>query len=131
MEITTTEQVLALPFVPYAERLRLPMGPGLYFAVIDRQSVGYIGISTISIRGRWHQHPMKFRLSGLGEITVAYVEISDYSILRRAERVAVREIDPPINFHYIKNPLARHRQLTAAEFLAGRPRKQSPRPSPD
>ena len=117
--VTTIEEVLALPRVPYRHKLCLPIGPGLYFAIADGRDVVYIGMSATSVRARWFQHSHRAPILASGEITIAYIEIDDIPTLRAAERLAVRSIRPALNFHYIEGALKRQRER-------GRPRKTTP-----
>jgi hypothetical protein len=106
---TETDQVLALPWVSYRDKLCLPTGPGLYFAIIDGREVVYIGMSATSIRARWFQHSHLAPIREQGAITIAYVEIDDIPTLKAAERLAIRSIRPVLNFNHIEGALKRQR----------------------
>lgn len=109
----TIDDVLALPSIPYAHRRRLPPTPGLYFAIADGREVVYIGLSTTSIRGRWLQHSRQASIRRRGDITIAYLEMDDIPALKTAERLAIRSIQPALNFNYVPGALDRAHQRDA------------------
>lgn len=93
--------VLALPSVPERDWRLLPGGPGLYFAVANQEEVAYIGMSQMSLRGRWIDHDKRRELRELGDVHVAYVCCDDIGVLWIAERDAIRAMAPRLNAQYL------------------------------
>ena len=101
LSVSTAADVLSLPFVTLADRKSLPVGPGLYFAVIDRLSVAYIGMSAQSLRGRWLEHERRATLVSMGDLTIAYIAWERSSLLWDAERAAIQALTPVLNSQHL------------------------------
>jgi len=104
LQFTSADQVLALPSVPYSDRRLLPIEPGLYFAIVNGDQVAYIGASTTSLRGRWHEHNRRVQMERLGSISIACVPCSDLAVLAVAERRAIETLRPPLNTFHAAHP---------------------------
>lgn len=90
--------VFSLPSVPIKLRLTLPSVTGIYF-VIDRFNVvRYIGLSR-NIRTRWYAgaHHVFDYLSKEDGAKIAYLEITDVSLLKTAEVVFIKHFKPDLN----------------------------------
>lgn len=74
----------------------MPQTSGIYFAVVDRSSIEYVG-STGNLKKRWGSHHHRGRLLALGALTVAYVECEYGPVLWRAEEAAIRQFWPSLN----------------------------------
>jgi hypothetical protein len=99
MAALTLEQILALPYVTDAERLSLPRMAGLYCAVINRQTVGYVGVTTASLRQRWMSHHRRRPLLALGDVTIAYLEGNG---LADTERDTIAALAPRLNVRDVR-----------------------------
>ena len=125
--------VMALPFVDMDAWADLPDRPGIYFAIIDREHVVYVGITGVSLRKRWRHHNHRARLRTFGSVSVAYIPSDDDAWLYCAEIEAIKHLDPVMNdtpgFCIVMEQSEagkRFRRLTWDEGIRGRPRKQPP-----
>jgi hypothetical protein len=126
----TIDGVLALPFVPIGDWGDLPDRPGLYFAVIDREHLVYVGITGVSLRRRWRYHHHRARLPTFGDVTVAYIESDDDSALYWAEIAAIKTFDPVMNntpgFLVAFESTAHGKRFYRKSWDEVRPRKPAP-----
>lgn len=84
-----------LPSVAVADRSRLPMIGGVYFAMV-RDQVGYIGQTGNLVR-RWAHHPVLPRLIAQTAGRIAWLTIRDQRLRRDFEREAIRFFTPKWN----------------------------------
>ncbi len=134
----TVGEVLSLPFVSMDDWADLPDRPGIYYAIIDRRYLVYVGITGVSLRRRWRYHNHRDRLRTFGDPTVAYLAEDDDSALYRAELEAIERLDPVMNdtpgFCIVMDQVGNEkhfRRLTWGEGIdrsRGRPRKPTPPP---
>jgi len=92
----TDEFVESLPSVPLEEKRMLPKSPGIYLAVAENKTVLYIGQS-INVCIRWQQHHRFHELSKFGNVRIAWVNVSDPSLLLGIEKALIRHFKPPLN----------------------------------
>ena len=69
----------------------------MYFAVIDRKIVGYVGMTVRSIRTRWQAHHRAIGLRGMGDLTIAYVSDEPITALAQIEIDTARALAPAFN----------------------------------
>ncbi len=94
--MATMVEILALPSVTYGQRRDLPDCSGVYFAVIDQESLAYVG-STGSLRDRWRCHDKRRELLAMGELQVHYVVCPDDFPSNFIEQDVIEAFSPPLN----------------------------------
>ena len=92
----TLADVLALRWVDDAERANLPDDRGLYFALIDRERIAYIGVAW-SFRKRWKRHEKLGQLRALGALSVAILPCPRRPMVWQAELAAIWHFEPALN----------------------------------
>lgn len=117
LRFAAADQVMGLPFQPYAERGQLPDVPGVYFFIEAGDEIVYIGEAWISIRQRCRYHTKRWQLRDEAKVRIAFVECADDWMRRYVEVFAIAHLQPPLNVQHRKWP----RWLN--QFTAGRPRK--------
>src|SRR2546429_9867351 len=92
--------ITALPSVPLAERLRLPLCAALYF-VVDCQyrdtPILYIGRARTSLRARWSNHRIIDVLPSWARPHIAWLAVQPQDDLYMMEAEAIAFWDPPFN----------------------------------
>lgn len=98
MKVITPESLnlSALPSVPLINRKQLPPILGIYFAIDSLGVVQYIGQS-INIRNRWVNHHRQSELKVVGNVSIAYLEVSEPSLLSEIEWALIEYFNPPLN----------------------------------
>lgn len=92
----STVNPLTLPSLPLECRKALPKCAGIYFAIDSEEVVQYIGRSN-NIQYRWSQHHRKYQLEQIGGIKIAWIELSDETLLSEIEKALIEWFDPPLN----------------------------------
>lgn len=92
-------ELLDLPSVPLNRRSELPTVPSIYFVINSNGDVQYIGRS-VNPRARWMSHHQQSNLVGIGDIKIAWIEISDHSLLPHIETALIHWFKPPLNGGY-------------------------------
>lgn len=113
--ITTTAAVHALPSLTYAERGHLPESPGLYFVLTTDGEVGYVGMSTVSLRQRWNgpHHTADLQDRKPARIAFAVMECPPAELASR-ERAAIVALAPLWNIsHSERDDLVASKQVEA------------------
>ncbi|WP_174711405.1 helix-turn-helix domain-containing protein [Nostoc sp. TCL240-02] len=87
---------LSLPSLPLEWRKALPDCAGIYFAIDGNDVVQYIGRSN-NIRLRWAVHHKRKELEKAGEIKLAWLEVSDCSLLPAIEEALINSFTPSLN----------------------------------
>lgn len=87
---------LTLPSLPLHERSQLPSVPGIYFVLDTFGQVQYIGRS-INIRQRWISHHRYLELEGMEFVSIAWLELSDSSLLEDVESALIEYFSPFLN----------------------------------
>lgn len=85
-----------LPSLPLAERRHLPASPGIYFAIDSLGVVQYIGRS-VNICQRWQNHHRCSVLDAIGNVNIAWIEVSKPSLLDEIEQALIEYFNPPLN----------------------------------
>ena len=85
-----------LPSVLLANRKQLPPILGIYFAINSLGVVQYIGQS-VNIRNRWLNHHRQSELDVVGNVSIAYLEVSEPSLLSEIEWALIEYFHPPLN----------------------------------
>ena len=88
--------IASLPALPLCERSNLPTSPAIYFAIDSLGKIQYIGQSS-NPRRRWSQHHKHGDLEVICGVKIAYLEVSDASLLRSIESALIQWFDPPLN----------------------------------
>jgi hypothetical protein len=92
----TNEFVDSLPSVPLEDRKLLPDSAGIYLAIAKDKIVLYVGKS-IRVRFRWRQHHRFQELVEIGDVRIAWVEVSDPALLLEIEKALISHFKPPLN----------------------------------
>ncbi|BAS55314.1 XRE family transcriptional regulator [Leptolyngbya boryana NIES-2135] len=87
---------LDLPFVPLEQRSQLPETPCIYFAIDGEDAVQYIGRAS-NLRHRWQQHHRFDQLNQSSGSRIAYLSVSDSSLLPEVEKALIGHFSPPLN----------------------------------
>lgn len=90
-----------LPCVPLNKKKELPTVAGIYFAIDAQGKVQYIG-RTKNLKNRWTRHHRESQLNELTNIKIAYLEISEISLLSEIERALIKWFKPFLNRKVIK-----------------------------
>ncbi|NEO87913.1 MAG: GIY-YIG nuclease family protein [Spirulina sp. SIO3F2] len=85
-----------LPSVPLEKRTQLPSISGIYFALDADGVVHYIGRS-VDIQQRWTQHHRLNQLSAMHSPRIAYLQVSDTSLLPAIEEALIEWFKPSLN----------------------------------
>ena len=85
-----------LPSIDFEDRKQLPEVSGIYFAIDSNDNIQYIGQS-INIRNRLQTHHRKQQLSELAGVRIAYLEVSDTSLLYDIEQALIDYFNPYLN----------------------------------
>lgn len=86
----------ALPSLPLASRKQLPAVAGIYFAVDSLGAVQYIGRS-VNLRQRWLGHHRQSALEVIGNVNIAWLEVSELSLLAETEYEMIKYFKPSLN----------------------------------
>lgn len=95
--ITTLAEIQALPSLSLESLALLPEEPALYFVLLNGNQVGYIGMSTVSLRHRWKSHHRVVQLRAAGASALHYLTVDGNYPLAEAERAAIKTFGPPFN----------------------------------
>ena len=88
---------LALPSVQLSDKRSLPHCPAIYF-VLDGEEVVYIG-QTNSLLLRWQAHHKLKECKALKNPRIAWIEISDTTLVLDIEAALIEWFKPPLNKH--------------------------------
>lgn len=86
----------SLPSILLSERRKLPHLAGIYICITPDKAILYIGRS-INIAKRWLQHHRYPELRVVSDIRIAWVEVSDASLLPGIETALIKYFSPPLN----------------------------------
>jgi hypothetical protein len=87
---------LTLPSVPLENRKQLPETPSIYFAIDSLGTIQYIGRSK-NLKQRWAGHHHFSDLNKIGGVKIAWLEVSDESLLDSIEEALIGYFEPPLN----------------------------------
>lgn len=87
---------LLLPSLPLEQRKSLPICSAIYFAIDANNIIQYIGIAS-SLKSRWAAHHKENELIKIGNIRLAWLEVSDKSLLPTIEKALINWFNPPLN----------------------------------
>ncbi|MGF2037355.1 MAG: helix-turn-helix domain-containing protein [Nostoc sp. CmiVER01] len=87
---------LALPSVSLQERSQLPARSCIYFAIDSHGVVQYIG-RTVNLKNRWSSHHCYGYLKRIGNVRIAYIEVSDHNLLAEIEDALISHFNPLLN----------------------------------
>lgn len=94
--LATEINPLTLPSVPLVDRRQLPDASGIYFVLSSDDKVQYIGRS-VNLQQRWIQHHRLSHLAKLSGVRLAWLEVSDASLLPEIEQALIQWFNPPMN----------------------------------
>lgn len=86
-----------LPSVTLKDKKLLPESSGIYFAIDSQGTIQYIGRS-IDINQRWKAHHRSQQLKDIGNIKIAYLLVSEESLLDVIESALIEWFQPKLNF---------------------------------
>lgn len=85
-----------LPSVTLERRCELPQESGIYFAIDTENVVQYIGLSK-NIQRRWLQHHRYDVLATIDGVRIAYLLVSDVTLLPEIEAALIEWFQPILN----------------------------------
>lgn len=88
--------LLALPFVPFTERKRLPRLMAIYFVLNAKGTVLYVGQS-INLALRWAAHHRAPKLIEYQATRIAWLVMDDQALLDTVEQACIAYFDPLCN----------------------------------
>lgn len=91
-----TIDLSSLPSLPIEQRKNLPVAAGIYFAIDSLGSVQYIGRSA-NIKQRWLNHHRSSELQEVDRVKLAWIEVSDCSMLPEIESALIEWFKPILN----------------------------------
>lgn len=86
----------SLPSLPLTDRRSLPELLCIYFAIDSQGAIQYIGRS-VNLQRRWKAHQRCTELEAMGQVNVAWLEVSDATLLHAIEQALIKWFDPPLN----------------------------------
>lgn len=86
---------MELPSVSLSNRKLLPAASGIYFAIANG-NIQYIGRST-NINHRWANHHRQSDIEPMSEANIAYLLISNSTLLPKVESALIKWFNPPLN----------------------------------
>ncbi|WP_375511776.1 GIY-YIG nuclease family protein [uncultured Nostoc sp.] len=89
--------LLALPSVQLSDKRSLPHCPAIYF-VLDSEEIVYIG-QTNSLLLRWQAHHKLKECKALENPRIAWIEISDTTLVLDIEAALIEWFKPSLNKH--------------------------------
>lgn len=87
--------IAKLPSLSLTDRKRLPSVAACYL-VLQKETVIYIG-RTKNILNRWRGHQLLSKIKSLPDIRIAWVQVSDVSILPGVEAALIAYFTPQFN----------------------------------
>lgn len=91
---------LKLPSLPLGWRKGFPSCPAIYFAIAGKK-VLYIG-RTAKLFERWKAHHRQAELESIKEVRIAWMEVSDPSLLPAIEKALIQYFKPLLNEQLVK-----------------------------
>lgn len=90
-------EIARLPSLPLAERLTLPREPAIYFVLGQDNEVLYIGKAACLLT-RWKgRHHRKIQVETIPGVRIAWLSVSDASLLLEIEAALIAYFSPPLN----------------------------------
>ena len=111
--------LLALPFVPFTERKRLPRLAAIYFVLNAKGTVLYVGQS-INLALRWAAHHRAAKLSEHQATRIAWLVMDDETLLNAVESACIAYFDPLCNGFRGQRTSTRRAHLPGLERLPRR-----------
>lgn len=93
----STIKLFELPSLPLEWYKALPKCAAIYIAYKSEQEILYVGRST-NIQNRWVSHHLYVQLQEIGNVQLAWIEVSDISMLSAVESALIEYYQPPLNF---------------------------------
>lgn len=95
---------LDLPSIFLDQRKTLPRVQAVYFVISDTDEILYIGCS-VNLNSRWIGHHKLRELEGLGVVRIAWMEVSELSLLAEIEIALITHFAPRLNVVIRQNPV--------------------------
>lgn len=87
----------ALPSITLSDHAALPSVPAVYFCLSSSDEILYIG-QAANLARRWKQHHRQMKLEKIGQVKLAWLQVSDASLLLTIYNLAIcRLIVKPFN----------------------------------
>lgn len=87
---------LNLPSLPLESRKDLPNCQGIYFVISSQGLIQYIG-RTNNLKKRWQKHHRLSQLEKYLDVKIAWLEVSDCSLLPLIEKALIEWFKPYLN----------------------------------
>jgi predicted DNA-binding protein len=110
-----TIELSSLPSLSLLQRKDLPEVSGIYFVINNQGVIQYIGKS-INLKQRWQQHHRLSQLEELPDIKIAWLEVSDHSLLLEIERALIHWFKPSLNRRRVRKIRITKRKRGNPEF---------------
>lgn len=91
---------LFLPSLPMGWRKAFPACPAIYFAILN-DKILYIG-RTNCLAKRWIDHHREAELQKMGDVKIAWVQVSDVRLLPAIEKAFIHFFKPTLNHRLVK-----------------------------
>ncbi len=95
--------ICKLPSLPLEEKYKLPDIAGIYLCINEAEEIYYIGQSK-NINRRWLQHHRNYQLEDIGNIRIAWIAISETSLLNDIETALIEYFNPSLNNSLVSVP---------------------------
>jgi DNA-binding XRE family transcriptional regulator len=92
-----------LPSVPIENSSKLPRIPGIYLAFDSLGVIQYIGRSA-NMKRRWYNHHRKYQLESMKGVRLAWIEVSELTLLPSIEEALITWFSPPLNRAFVESP---------------------------
>ncbi len=92
---------LTLPSVALEKRSELPVTAGIYFVLSDTDEILYISRSK-NLAQRWLAHHRHKQLEQMGNVRLAWLEVSDAALLPAVEKVLIQYFKPQLNQQLVR-----------------------------
>ena len=87
-----------LPAVPFTARSQLPNVAAIYFVMDANDTIHYIGRAK-SLCFRWQAHHRLEVFSKMPDMRIAYLAVTDISLMPEIEKALIDHFSPPHNAH--------------------------------
>lgn len=91
-----TIELNCLPYLSLLQRKDLPEVSGIYFLINNQGVIQYIEQS-INLKQRWQRHHRLSQLEELSDVRIAWLEVSDRSLLLEIEKALIHWFKPLLN----------------------------------
>ncbi|HEY9874498.1 MAG TPA: GIY-YIG nuclease family protein [Candidatus Obscuribacterales bacterium] len=85
-----------LPSLSLSKKGELPRVPAIYFCISESDEILYIG-RTINLASRWQQHHRYSQLQTMGQVKLAWLQVSSPAYLPDMEKALIMRYKPRLN----------------------------------